>query len=109
MVAEDGSGLAGCGRLHLWPDGSVEIRSLAVHPLKMGRGIGRQIVENLEQQARALGRSSCFALTLKPGFFLKLGYETANRQDFPAKLAGDCQNCRKRAECQELTVAKILV
>jgi len=109
LVAEDDSGLVGCGRLHLWSDGSAEIRSLAVHPLKMGRGIGRQIVENLEQQARSLGRSSCFALTLKPGFFQRLGYEETSRGGFVAKEAGDCLNCSKRAECREVTLAKYLI
>ena len=108
IIAEDDRGFAGCARLHLWHDGTAEIRSLAVRPHSQGLGIGRALVEQLERRAQTLKQRHIFALTLKPMFFMRLNYEPADRSLFPAKIAGDCQACPTRFHCREVTVHKRL-
>ncbi|MBV9938873.1 MAG: GNAT family N-acetyltransferase, partial [Acidobacteriaceae bacterium] len=48
-VAYDGEILAGCGALHFYTPTSAEVRSLAVLPQMKQHGIGRAIVDALEQ------------------------------------------------------------
>src|ERR1700680_796736 len=52
VSCEDGH-LVGCGALHFYTPTSGEIRSLAVEPGLKTRGIGRTLVEALEEDARA--------------------------------------------------------
>jgi amino-acid N-acetyltransferase len=45
-----------------------------------------------------------FALTRKPGFFLKLGFELTRMEDLPRKVQKDCVFCPKFAACDEVAV-----
>src|SRR5579859_237378 len=58
----DGSGVAGCGALHvLWED-LAELRTVAVRADCQGLGIGHGIVANLIDRARRLGVARVFVL-----------------------------------------------
>lgn len=73
-VAEDAGDLLGCGALHvLWED-IAEIRTIAVAPHALGRGIGAAIVERLIAVARELGLSRIFVLTFEIDFFARHGF-----------------------------------
>ena len=73
-VAEVDGMLVGCGALHvLWED-LGEIRTLAVDEAAKGRGIGTAILEQLVQDARALGLSRLFCLTFETEFFGRHGF-----------------------------------
>jgi amino-acid N-acetyltransferase len=76
VVAEDEQGrLIGCGALHvMWQD-LGEIRTLIVADDWLHHGVGRAIVEALEQDARALGLSRLFCLTFEVDFFTRRGFE----------------------------------
>src|SRR5581483_12088337 len=63
--------LIGCGALHFYTPTSGEVRSLAVHPAIQSRGLGRRIVEALEQEAADNGLRALFAFTYVPQFFAK--------------------------------------
>lgn len=75
LVAEDADGeLIGCGALHVMWDDLGEIRTLIVDDAWLHRGVGRALVEGLEQQARTLGLSRLFCLTFEVDFFTRRGF-----------------------------------
>jgi amino-acid N-acetyltransferase len=64
----------GCGALHvLWED-LAEVRTLAVDPAWLGRGVGHALLEELLGQAERLGVSRLFCLTFEVDFFVRHGF-----------------------------------
>jgi amino-acid N-acetyltransferase len=108
LVAFDEGRLVGCGALHFYTATSGEVRSLAVDPAIKTRGIGRALVEALEEEARAQELHSIFAFTYVPGFFGKLGFEEVDRGELPLKAWKDCLRCPKFQACDEIAVLKRL-
>ena len=76
FVACDADGqVIGCGALHvLWAD-LAEVRTLAVAPAALGRGVGHLLLERLLEQARDLGVGRVFCLTFETAFFGQHGFE----------------------------------
>ena len=74
-IAVDEAGTPiGCGALHvMWHD-LAEVRTLAVAPEWLGQGVGRGILERIEQDAIALGLSRLFCLTFEVEFFSRNGF-----------------------------------
>ena len=74
LVAELDGEVVGCGALHvLWAD-LGEIRTVAVHPRAVGRGVGHAIVAGLIDNARELGLARLFVLTFEKHFFGAHGF-----------------------------------
>ena len=74
LVAELDGEVVGCGALHvLWAD-LGEIRTVAVHPGALGRGVGHAIVAGLIENARELGLARLFVLTFEKHFFGRHGF-----------------------------------
>ncbi|ANY08400.1 amino-acid N-acetyltransferase [Pseudonocardia sp. HH130630-07] len=74
LVAELDGRVVGCGALHvLWED-LGEIRTVAVSPSVLGRGVGHRIVDALVDGARELGLSRLFVLTFEKQFFARHGF-----------------------------------
>jgi amino-acid N-acetyltransferase len=74
LVAELDGEVVGCGALHvLWED-LGEIRTVAVHPSTVGRGVGHAIVSALIDGARELGLRRLFVLTFEKQFFGRHGF-----------------------------------
>jgi amino-acid N-acetyltransferase len=69
-----------------------------------GRGLGRALVLECLREARDLGITRVFALTLKPEFFEKLGFRRVPRSRFPQKIWRDCFKCRFFEACGEVAV-----
>lgn len=107
VACEDGR-LLGTGALHFYTATSGEIRSLAVDPRQKTQGIGRRLVEALEQEARAQDLHSIFAFTYVDRFFQKLGYAEVDRGELPLKAWKDCLNCPKFQACDEIAMLKRL-
>jgi amino-acid N-acetyltransferase len=107
-VAYDGKTLLGCGALHFYTPTTAEIRSLAVRPETKQNGIGRAIVESLEQEALDNDLEAIFAFTYVPGFFSKLGFTEVERGELPLKVWKDCLRCPKFQNCDEVPVLKRL-
>lgn len=74
-IAEDGNGNPiGCGALHvMWQD-LGEIRTLAVTPEWLGKGVGAAILARLVEDATELGLGRLFCLTFEVDFFTKHGF-----------------------------------
>lgn len=108
MLAFSGSKLLGCGALHFYTPTSGEVRSLAVEPSVKTHGVGRRLVEALEQEARDSGLHAIFAFTYVPDFFRKLGFQEVERGALPLKVWKDCLRCPKFQCCDEIAVLKAL-
>lgn len=81
LVAEDASGvLIGCGALHVMWEDIGEIRTLIVADEWLRHGVGRGLVDGLEQNARALGLTRLFCLTFEVEFFQRRGFASIGEQ-----------------------------
>jgi len=101
--AADGS-LVGCASLKNYSPILTELAGLAVREDHQGSGLGRALVQRLVDEARATGLRTVFALTRKPLFFLRMGFEAAEKLEFPEKVWADCQRCPRQDACDEIAV-----
>lgn len=80
VVAEAAGELIGCGALHvIWED-LGEVRTLLVRDDWLHHGVGRAIVDRLEDNARELGLSRLFCLTFEVEFFSRRGFAPIGEQ-----------------------------
>ncbi len=109
VVVKEGDRVVACGALHVsWAD-LAEVKSLAVAGDKQGQGIGADIVRICIEEARELGISTVFCLTYKPEFFEKCGFESIDKSALPRKVWGECYNCPKFPDCDEVPLVINLV
>ena len=106
IIAEEDDRLVGVGSLHLSWDALAEVRALAIAPGFQRRGIGRQIVEELLIEGRALGVKTFFTLTYQPEFFGTLGFSEVTKEELPQKVWKECINCPKLPNCDEVAMVK---
>ncbi len=100
-VYQEDREIAGTCALHpCWED-LGEIRSLAVKESLTRRGIGTELVKVCLKEAQSLGIRRVFALTYKPDFFLRLGFQLTDKSKLPQKVWSDCIKCVKFPECDE--------
>ncbi len=104
VIAEINDEIVGMGSLLIMWHDLAEIRSLVVSPSHQGYGVGRKIVTTLLDEARDLGIARVFALTRKPGFFLKLNFQLTRIGVLPRKVQKDCVFCPKFHACDEVAV-----
>jgi amino-acid N-acetyltransferase len=96
--------VVGCTALAIiWAD-MTEIRSLAVAPGHMGRGIGRRLVEWCIDEARRLQIRKIMSLTYEQKFFEKFGFIVVPKEALPLKVWSDCVRCPKRDGCDEIAM-----
>ena len=104
LVAEDNSKIVGCCGLHITWENLAEIRSLVVNLKMQKKGLGKKILSAALDEARKLDVPKVFALTNKPDFFLKNGFERISRRSLPNKIWGDCLKCPKFPKCDEVAL-----
>jgi len=103
-VATCGGEVVGCGALHvIWED-LAEVRSMAVVDGWHGKGIGRLVLAQLLDEARTLGLPHVFALTYRQSFFERAGFVVVPHETLPHKIWGDCLNCPKFPNCDEIAM-----
>lgn len=67
--------LVACAALHvLWTD-LAEVRTVATNPDYRRRGVGRALITQMLEDARAIGVQRVFCLTFETSFFGGLGFE----------------------------------
>ena len=108
VVVENEGKIIACGALHVSWEDLAEVKALAVSKNFARQGIGRKIVKTLEKNAMKLGIYSTFALSFKPEFFKKLGYEIISREVLPQKIWSECINCHLFPDCGEIQLIKDL-
>jgi amino-acid N-acetyltransferase len=104
VVAAAGDEIVGCGALHIVWEDLAEVRSLAVIEAYQGKGVGQLMLVFLIQEARSLGLPQVFALTYRDGFFGRMGFHVVPREALPHKIWGDCLNCPKFPNCDEIAM-----
>ena len=103
VCCQDGQ-VVGCVGLSVsWQD-LGEIRSLAVEAGHQGKGIGRALVMQAAQDAKALGLKRIFALTYEMKFFAALGFVVVDKESLPTKVWRDCIYCPRANACDEIAV-----
>lgn len=103
VVREDGVAVA-CGALHItWAD-LAELKSLAVAEDRQSAGYGSQIVRACIDEGRALGLDRIFALTYRPGYFERLGFQQVDVMTLPRKVWNECYRCPKFPGCNEIAM-----
>jgi amino-acid N-acetyltransferase len=104
FVVEENGDLLACAALHVTWDDLAELKSVAVALQTQGRGLGKMIVDRCLQEARELGLRRVFALTYKPEFFEKRGFQIIDRNMLPHKVWGECIKCHKFPNCNEVAM-----
>lgn len=96
--------LVGCVALHIvWSD-LAEVKSLAVSEQVQTRGLGSLLVNATLDEAREIGLERVFALTYRPTFFERLGFEQADVMTLPRKVWNECYRCPKFPSCNEIAL-----
>ena len=109
VVATDARGhIVGCGALKEYSPSVAEVAAIAVSRDVHGCGVGRAIVDAVEQLAMKRDIYDVFALTLQPEFFTAIGYQRVDRARYPEKIRRDCLACSRRFACNEICFAKNL-
>lgn len=106
IVAEVDGNTIGIGALHFVWDRLGEIRSLAIVPGYKKLGVGKKIVEFLEQEGLARGVTMFFTLTYQPVFFEKCGYELTPKEELSPKVWKECVHCPQYPTCDEIALVK---
>jgi N-acetylglutamate synthase-like GNAT family acetyltransferase len=106
VVAEASDGaIVGTASLKIYSTELAEVAGLAVRDDQQGRGVGKALVEALLADARAFGLRTVFGLTRKPLFFIRLGFQVVEKEQFPLKVWADCARCPRQHACDEVAVA----
>ena len=107
-VVNESEKILACGALHFYTTNTGEVRSVAVSSNSTRAGVGRKLVEALEQEARECELHTLFLFTYVPEFFRKLGYCNVDRSELPLKAWKDCMRCPRFQCCDELAMIKYL-
>ncbi len=108
-VADDRGQLVGCCALAVQWDNLAEIKALAVSRDYQGRGLGRKLVDACLKDATELGITRIFALTMKDGFFKKMGFTHVVKNALPHKVWTECVRCPYFPDtCVEIAMVKEL-
>jgi amino-acid N-acetyltransferase len=105
-VGEKDDSVIGCCALQICWDDLAEIRSLAVHPMHVGKKIGSVLAESALVEAKSYNIAKVFTLTYRPGFFKRYGFVEIDRSELPLKIWGGCLLCIKFPDCDETAMMK---
>jgi N-acetylglutamate synthase-like GNAT family acetyltransferase len=97
-----------CAHLDIFTPQLAEIKSLAVAETEHGKGYGKTLVMDCEQDAKAIGIKKLFVLTFQQDFFNKLGYQVVDRDTLPEKVYKECIKCSYFDDCNEIAMVKNL-
>lgn len=101
FIDDETEELIGVCALHICWEDLGEIRSLAVKEDKILAGVGKKMTLACLEEAALIGLNQVFALTYKPEFFSRLGFNEIDKSKLPHKIWGDCIKCSKFPECDE--------
>ncbi|REE94531.1 putative GNAT family N-acyltransferase [Paenibacillus taihuensis] len=84
FVVKDNGKAVGAGRWKEYEPGVAKLQRIAVLLPYRGHGVGKKLIEVMEQDAKAAGYSAAFlgAQCTAEGFYKKLGYTTESDEPF---------------------------
>ncbi len=105
ILAFDKDKLVGFGALHIYSPTLAEVRSLIVKSSNRGKGIGKEIVNNIKKEAKEIGIKEVFTLTYEKRFFENLNFIEIPKSDLPEqKIWADCIKCKHFPICDEIAL-----
>lgn len=104
-VAVEDDRVIGVGSLYIYDEKLGEVRSLAVAPNQIGKGIGKKITQKIIEDAKELGIQDLISLTYEVEFFAKLGFKVIEKDVIPQKVRKDCLSCPKFFACDEIAMS----
>ncbi len=108
-IARENGEIIGFAALHIYSPEIAEVRSLIIRDDYRGRGVGKALVEKLEEEARRLGLSKILTLTYRKEFFEKSGFVEIPKEDIPEhKIWADCIKCKHFPICNEISLIKTI-
>lgn len=91
LTAHVGNHLVGAAGLEVYGETGL-LRSVAVDEPHRGTGLGKRLVEAMEERAKDEGVQELYLLTsTAEGFFAGLGYKSVSRENAPAAIAATAQ------------------
>ncbi len=93
-----------CAALHIMWSDMAELKSLAVDPNRQSGGHGSLLVAACVEEGKRLGMQQLFALSYRPGFFERLGWQQADVMSLPRKVWNECYRCPKFPGCDEIAL-----
>jgi len=107
-IAEDDAGnVIGCGALHvMWQD-LGEVRTLAVVPEWLHRGVGHALLSDLEDEGLQLGLSRLFCLTFEVGFFSRHGFEPMTEEPIDPAIYAELARSPDEGVAEFLDLARV--
>jgi amino-acid N-acetyltransferase len=110
LIAEDSDGNAiGCGALHVMWEDLAEVRTLAVEASWLRRGVGRAILDQLEQRAVELGIRRLFCLTFEVDFFTRHGFEPMSEEPMDPELYAELVRSADEGVAEFLDLSRVKV
>jgi amino-acid N-acetyltransferase len=107
VSVEDDKVVGVCGLNIIWAN-LAEVYSLAVAPAFRGRGLGKQLVYSVIDEAEELGIQKLMTLTYEREFFARCGFSAVDRQTLPMKVWSECARCPKNQNCDEIAMIRVL-
>ena len=95
FVADVEGETVGCCALHVDTPDLAEIKGLAVSEAAQGLGLGSALVRSCVAEAREIGLRQVYALTYRPGFFVRLDFYQTEKSTLPHKVWNECVRCNK--------------
>jgi len=83
LVATVGDQVVGCGALHVFWEDLAEVRTLAVAPPFLYRGVGSALLQRLIERAQDLDIQRVFCLTFEVDFFARHGFAAIPEVELP--------------------------
>lgn len=106
IILDDAQKVIACAYLDLFTLELAEIKSLAVAKEYQGKGLGTQLIEYCQQEAKELGIKKVFVLTYQEKFFTDNGYKIVDRNTLPEKVYRECVICPFYHNCNETAMIK---
>jgi len=101
--------LVGFAALHIHTIDLAEIRSLVVKENYRGKGIGKELVLRLIEEAKQLSIKELLSLTYQQLFFEKLDFKEIAKETIPEpKIWADCIKCTHFPVCNEVSLIKTI-
>ena len=105
VVGVDGRGsIVACGELAPLSASLAEIRSLVVSEKRRGQGLGRRVVDELKQRARAAGYDDLCVFAHQPAYFAHMGFSIVPHTWLPEKITANCRSCPLFRRCDQFAM-----
>jgi amino-acid N-acetyltransferase len=90
----------------MWED-LGEIRTLAVSPSWMRKGVGHALLSQLEGDARALGLNRLFCLTFEVDFFERSGFQRMSEDEIDPQVYAELVRSPDEGVAEFLDLARV--